>query len=97
VPDGSDEVLNVAFPALFSVTVPNVAVPSWKVTVPAGLPAPGATTVTVEANATDWPKLAGLGDADKLVAVWACPTTCVNCVDVLDAKLLSPPYAAAMI
>jgi hypothetical protein len=97
VPAASDEVLKVAFPALFNVPAPNVTVPSWKVTVPVGLPAPGATTATVAVNVTGWPKLEGLGDADTLVAVPAWFTTCVNIAEVLGAKLLSPVNAAVML
>jgi hypothetical protein len=47
------EVENVAFPA-FSVEVPNVVEPSLNVTVPAGMPLPGAMAVTVAVNVTGW-------------------------------------------
>ena len=39
--------LNVALPLPFSVIVPRVFVPSLKMTVPLGMPAPGAAAVTV--------------------------------------------------
>ena len=42
--------------------MPSVVVPSLNVTVPVGVPAPGALTVTVAVNVTDWPKTDGLAD-----------------------------------
>lgn len=67
----------MALPALFSTTVPSDVdvVPSRKFTVPVGVPAPGATTVTVAVSVTDCPKLAGLGDAVNAVVVPARFTT----------------------
>ena len=71
LPEASDDVLKVAVAAPFSVAVPSVVVPSKKVTVPVGVPTPGATTVTVVVRVTSWPKFEEVGDADKLVAVAA--------------------------
>src|SRR6266704_3339904 len=55
----SVEVLNVAMPAELRATVVNVVVPSLKMTVPVGVPAPGATTLTVAVKVTDWFRVAG--------------------------------------
>ena len=51
-----------ALPPL-SVAEPSVVVPSMKVTVPVGVPLPGAAAVTVAVNVTDWPNTAGLTEA----------------------------------
>ncbi len=100
LPAPSDEVLKVAFPALFRVPVPHVVagvvIPSKNVTVPVGAPAPGAATVIVAVSVTAWPKVAGLGDAAKLVFVPACVTVCMRGsagggAEVLAAKFGSPP------
>jgi len=50
---------NVALPPL-SVPVPNTVAPFLNVTVPVGVPLPGATAVTVAVNITDWPNTDGL-------------------------------------
>ena len=39
----------------------SVVEPSWKPTVPVGVPAPGAATPTLAVNVTDWPKTADVG------------------------------------
>ena len=69
LPDANAEVLNVAVAAPFRVAVPRVVAPSRKVTTSGavGVPAPGATTVTVAVNVTAWPKVAGFGDAARAV------------------------------
>jgi hypothetical protein len=51
----SVEVLMVATPEPLSVPVPIVAAPSFKVTVPDGVPEPGAAAATVAVNVTDCP------------------------------------------
>ena len=61
-----------------------------KVTLPDGVPAPGATGVTVAVNLTAWPKAEGSGDEESAVVVDALPTVWVSAVDVLVAKLASP-------
>ena len=48
----NDEVVRLAFPEL-RVAVPKVAAPSRKVTVPVGVPDPGATALTVAVKVTD--------------------------------------------
>jgi hypothetical protein len=56
------------------VPVPRVTVPSRNVTVPDGLPAPGATAVTVAVKVTDCPKTEGLAEDVRLVLVLALLT-----------------------
>ena len=67
VPTDSAEVLNVATPEPFSVAVPRTFVPSSKVTVPVGVPEPGALALTVVVNVIDWPKSEGFADELTLV------------------------------
>ena len=56
-----DEIAKVATPPL-SVPVPRVAPPSLNVTLPVGVPLPGAAAVTVAVKVTDWPKTEGFAD-----------------------------------
>ena len=51
VPTDSDEVENVALPAL-KLAVPSVAAPSRNVTVPVGVPVAGAMALTVAVKVT---------------------------------------------
>jgi hypothetical protein len=51
-----------------------VTVPSRKVTVPLGVPAPGATTETVAVNVTDCPKTDGFAPEATVVVVFALLT-----------------------
>ncbi len=52
-----------------SVPVPRVVLPSRKVTLPVGVPAPGATALTVAVRVTFWPVIPGLGATVRLVLV----------------------------
>lgn len=83
VPADKLEVLNVATPEA-KVMVASVVAPSLKVTVPFGVPVPGATAVTVAVNATDWPAQAGLSDEVAATTVFA-----------LASALPAPPSMAA--
>src|SRR6059058_1021895 len=67
--------------------------PSWKVTFPAGVPAPGLLAVTVAVKVTDCLNTDGLAEelADVVVLYF---TVCVKLGDVLPLKLASPPYDA---
>jgi hypothetical protein len=56
----SDEVVNVAFPDVMGTVAARVTAPSVKVTLPVGVPAPGATAATVAVKVTTWPKTDGL-------------------------------------
>lgn len=84
-------------PALLRLPVPNTVAPSRKVTVPVGVPAPGATPPTFAVSITVCPRIDGLGDADTVVVVPAWLTTCVSANDVLGAKFTSPAYTAVML
>ena len=48
-------VVKVALPVASSAAVPRVAKPSLKVTVPLGVPEPGAMALTVVVKVTAWP------------------------------------------
>ena len=82
----------MAIPPL-SVPVPIGLPPSRKVTVPVGVPAPGATAETVAVKVTDCPKTDGLADDVTVVAVSALFTTCGFPVSdpELPLKFPSPP------
>jgi hypothetical protein len=62
LPTERDEVENVAIPEMFNVPLPRVVEPSLKVTVPVGVPEPGAFAVTVAVKVIDWPKTEGLAE-----------------------------------
>jgi hypothetical protein len=83
-------VVNWATPAV-KLAVPTVAAPSRNVTVPLGVPAPGATAATVAVKVTDWPKTEGLVDEVSVVAVAALLTVWVMAAEVLLLKFASPP------
>ena len=60
------------------------------VMVPVGVPAPGATTLTVAVNVTDWPNTEGLVEELTDVVVLAGLTVCNRADDVLRLKLAFP-------
>ncbi len=64
------DVVKIACPAA-SALLPRVFVPSEKVTVPVGVPAPGNTTLTVAVNVTDCPNTDGLTEEATVVVVLA--------------------------
>src|SRR5579863_3608931 len=66
----SAEVEKVATPPL-SVPLPMELPPSRNVTVPVGVPVPGATAETVAVKVTDWPKTEGFTDDVTVVDVLA--------------------------
>jgi hypothetical protein len=57
-----------------SVPLPITVAPSRKLTIPAGVPAPGLTTATVAVKVTDCPKTDELMDDVRLVVVPALLT-----------------------
>ena len=71
LPTPKAEVVKVATPLAFTVPVPRVAVPSMKLTVPVGTPAPGATGATVAVKVTDCPKVVAFEDELSVVVVLA--------------------------
>ena len=70
--------------------IPKVVVPSVKVTLPVGIPEPGATAVTVAVNVTSWPAAEGLADDITAVLVDAWLTVWVAVDEVPEAKVVSP-------
>src|ERR1043166_6171521 len=65
-------------------------------TVPVGVPVPGATAATVAVRMTGWPNTDGLGDETSVVVESALLTVCVTTADVFVMKLLSPRYSTLM-
>jgi hypothetical protein len=87
----SEDVLKVAAPEPFSVPVPSVVAPSLNVTVPLGVPAPGATALTVAVNVTDWPETDGFAEeVGVAVVVEAWFTAWETPEELLLLKLASP-------
>jgi len=82
----SDDVPNVAFPEL-NAPVPKGVAPSMKVTVPLGVPAPGATALTVAVNVTNWPNTDGWTEEVTAVVVAAWFTVWVIADEVFPVKL----------
>ncbi len=72
---------NAAVPELVSVTVPRVAVPFLKVTLPVGMGPVEAVTPAVKV--TEVPCTAGLWLEERVVWVTAGLTTCVSVAEVL--------------
>ena len=85
----------MAWPVPFSVPVSSVVAPSLKVTVPVGTPAP-EVGVTFAVNVTLEPAEMDVDEA--LIAVDVAPsavlTTRLTALEVDEASLLSPLYAA---
>ena len=69
--------LHVAVP-FDSVGEHKLVAPSVKVTVPVGVPVPGAFTDTVAVNVTDCPTVEGFTELVTLVLVAACVTVCMT-------------------
>jgi hypothetical protein len=69
-------VVKVALPEVMATVAAKVTVPSLKVTVPVGVPAPGAVAATVAVNVTVWPKTDGLTVELTVVLLDALLTTC---------------------
>ena len=61
-----------------------------KITVPVGVPAPGATALTVAVKVTVWPDTEGFNEELTVVVVLALLTVCVKSGEVLPLKLPSP-------
>ena len=80
----------MATPDPFRAPVPNVVVPSLKVTVPVGVPVPGKVTLDVAVKVTDWPNTDGLAEEATVVVVETWFTVWVKFAEVLVLKLASP-------
>ena len=72
----NDEMVIVAMPPAPTLPDPMLVAPSKNVTVPDGLPAPGATATTVAVNVTLCPNTDGFGAEATLVVVLALLTVC---------------------
>ena len=70
--------------------VPRFVRPSRKVTVPVGVPDPGAVALTVAVAMICWPKTLGFGETVTATVGTSRFTICVNGKDVFALKLLSP-------
>src|SRR5207247_8856464 len=86
----------VPVPPAASLALTMDVAPSVNVTVPVGLPAPGAAARTVAVRVTAWPTIDGLTSATTAVVVAAWPTTWFKVNEVLPTKTVSPPYEAVM-
>lgn len=75
---------------LLSVLVPSTVAPSLNVTVPAGDPAPGETTLTVAVKVTSCPKTDGFAEEFNTVNVFAAFTVWESVGDALELKLVLP-------
>ena len=78
------------------VPLPNKVAPLKKFTVPAGVPTPGDTTLTVAVKVTDCPNVDGLSPLVSKVLVDALSTVWVIAELVLPLKLPSPLYWTVM-
>ena len=90
MPTDNDEVVKPAVPPL-NVAVPKVVAESRNVTVPPGVPAPGALADTVAVKVTDWPNTDGFVVLVTAAVLASRFTVWVMAADVLPPKLVSPP------
>lgn len=95
-PEVRAEIVKDACP-LTRLAVPRLVSPSRNVTVPVGMPDPGAVALTVAVAITGWPKIPGFGDAFTATVGTSRFTICVNGEEVFALKLLSPEYEAVMV
>src|SRR6266704_2838766 len=87
-PAKSDDVVNVAWPET-RLLVASGVVPSLKVTVPVGVPLPGATALTVAVNVTELLTTEGLSDEVTVFVVLALLTVMTGLVSVLELSATS--------
>src|SRR6266480_1040218 len=87
--------LNVILQPPVATLALQFCVPSVTVTVPVGVPLPGALAVTTNVKVTDWPSADGFGVCPVMAVVvaaaftvWATPS------EVLRMKLALPAYVA---
>jgi hypothetical protein len=78
----SADVEIVAFPPV-SVAVPTVVAPFFNVTIPVGVPLPGATVTTVIVKVTDLPSVDGFCEEVSVVELAALLTVCVSTAEEL--------------
>src|SRR5438876_11019852 len=87
-PTDNVETIILACPAT-SGAVPKLVPPWSKLTVPVGVPLPGATATTVAVNVTGCPKTDGFDD-EEIVAWLSVLTKCGSPADVLAVKFALP-------
>lgn len=75
LPSPSEEMVNVACPEESVTPEANVVDPSVKIAVPVGVPAAGATALTVAVKVTVWPKTDGCVEEVIVVVLEAMLTT----------------------
>src|SRR6516164_8914688 len=75
LPRARVEVVNVAWAAVMVTLAASVVAPSVKVTVPVGVPVPGATATTVAVKVPVWANTDGLGEELTVVLLEALFTT----------------------
>jgi len=95
LPSASVSVVNVAVPLESTVAVPEPFLPSANVTVPVGVPAPGADTVTFAVKVIGAPRAAGFALEETVVFVPAFVTTWERVAE-LARNPDEPAYAAVM-
>src|SRR5262245_14555683 len=83
-----------AWPLPSSLTRATIFLPTKNVTVPVGVPAPGATAATLAEKVTAWPVTARLTDDPRVSVVAAGLTVTVVAAEVLAAKPLTPKKEA---
>src|SRR6516165_10367764 len=93
-PAAAKLVVSAAVPPGPTATVARTVLPSLKVTVPVGVPAPGETAATVAVKVTAWPVTAGLTDDFRATVVAAGLTVTATAAEVLAAKPLTPKKEA---
>src|SRR3989449_4543683 len=94
-PEESEEMIAVAEPAL-SVLVESAVAPSLKVTVPVGVPLPGAAALIVAVKTTDWPYTVGLVDEVSVAVVLSWLTGWGRGAEGVALKVLSPVLTAGV-
>src|SRR3954447_9444339 len=93
-PAAAKLVVNVAEPPAPTATVPRTTLPSLNVTLPVGVPPPGATAATVAVKVTAWPVTAGLTDDRRATVDAAGLMVTVVAAEVLSVKPLGPEKEA---
>ena len=84
--------LKEATPLPLSGTCPSTVFPSWKVTMPVGMPEPGGAAATVAVKATNWPAFDGFGEEASAVVVPLAWTNWTS--EELPALKFPPRYSS---
>src|SRR5258708_38176906 len=95
LPAAAKLVVNVAVPPVPTATVPRTAFPSLNVTVPVGVPTPGAKTATGAVKGTAWPGTAGVTDDPPFAFGAARSTLTPPAPEALPANPIAAQNAAA--